>query len=96
MAFRMPLKSSNVGTFEKPVQQIDGQRHDFGFAVRPDEAIIGLDRACTHNGQIAAFYGPFTSVVQKIALAAIVDQVDNSNQRPLLREPRRGRRLGRG
>jgi hypothetical protein len=43
MAFRMPLKSSNVGTFEKPVQQIDGQRHDFGFAVRPDEAIIGLE-----------------------------------------------------
>src|ERR1700712_4961046 len=43
MAFRMPLKSSNVGTFEKPVQQIDGQRHDFGFAVRPDKAIIGLE-----------------------------------------------------
>src|ERR1700684_505659 len=43
MAFRMPLKSSNVGTFEKPVQQIDGQRHDFGFAVRPDEAVIGLE-----------------------------------------------------
>jgi hypothetical protein len=24
------------------------------------------------------FYGPFTSVVQKIALTAIVDQADNS------------------
>jgi hypothetical protein len=27
-----------------------------------------------HNRQIAAFYRPFTSVVQKIALTAIVDQ----------------------
>ena len=33
------------------------------------------------------FYGPFTSVVQKTALTAIVDQAYNLNERPLLRRP---------
>jgi hypothetical protein len=36
-------------------------------------------RRVLHNGQIAAFYRPFTSVVQKIALTAIVDQADNGS-----------------
>ena len=31
-----------------------------------------------------SFYGPFTSVVQKTALTAIVDQAYNSYERPLL------------
>jgi hypothetical protein len=37
-------------------------------------AVVCFVRPCTHNARIAAFYRPFTSVVQKIALTAVVDQ----------------------
>jgi hypothetical protein len=43
MPFRMSLKSSDISTIEKPVQQLDGQCHDFALAVRPHKAVIGLE-----------------------------------------------------
>src|SRR5258708_29733226 len=76
MALRMPLKSSNVGTFEKPVQQIDGQRHGLGFAVRPDEAIIGLE-SLEHE--------PETGVLPAQDLDAIASPVSKNIERGIHR-----------
>jgi hypothetical protein len=39
----MTLERSDVGTPEKPVQQLDGQCHDLAIVIRPDKAIIGLE-----------------------------------------------------